>query len=340
MKVTIKDIAEAAGCSVTTVSFVLNGHDSCISEATKARVLEAMRKLNYRPNSIAASLVTGKTKIIGLIIPDNRNPLFAAILRQVQLNAELRGYRLVTCNSDDMASKDLLYLETLMDYRVDGIMIARSHPENKADESNLIKLLEVIPVPIIAIDRTITGAAIPTFSVKNELGGYIATKHLLEMGHRRIGCYSGPLSVSSAMQRLEGYRIALDEYGIAYDHDWVYEGNYMTDMHAEALEYFEKRNIHAVFSQNDMQAYGLYHNLQTRGRHIPGDFSIVGYDDLEFSSILVPGLTTVSFPIDEMARDAINYLIDLMEGKQHFTKENALVEYDPVLIRRGSVKLV
>lgn len=338
-RITIQDIAAEAQCSTTTVSFVINGRDCNISDETRNRVIETARKLHYRPNGIAASLVTGNTKTIGMIVPDNRNPMFGSILRHAQLYAEQKGYRLLICNSDDKASKDLEYIDMLMDYRVDGILIVRSNPKSESDKEQISEQIYSLNVPVVAVDRNIEGVNIPFFSINNKQGGYIATKHILEKGHRRIGCYTGPLTVSSAQQRLEGYKEALKEFGIPYDHDLVFEGDYTIDRSEEAFNYFSERGVFAIFSQNDMQAYGLYRSIQARGKSIPNDFSIVGFDNLEFSSIIVPGLTSVRFPIENIARDSIDCLISMIESGGEFNnREYNIQEYESELVLRESVK--
>ena len=338
MKTTIREIAKEAKCSVTTVSLVMNGKTDSISESTQKRVFEAARRLNYRPNIIAAELAAGKSKTIGLIIPDNRNPLFGGILKHAAATAEERGYRVITFNSDDSISRDLTHIDTCLDYRLAGIAIVRSNAADAQEERKLADKVLSLSTPTVAIDRSITGTDVPLFGVNNRHGGYIATRHLLEMGHRRIGCYAGPLNVSSAQQRLEGYKMALQEYGVAYDPDMVFEGDYKMMKGSAAYDFFMARQVTAVFSHNDMQAFGLYRHLQLAGKRIPDDWSIVGYDDLDFSAIITPSLTTVHFPAEELARDAIQGLIGLIEGKKTQMECKSVIQFEPQLICRDSVK--
>lgn len=338
MKTTIREIAKEAKCSVTTVSLVMNGKTDSISEATQKRVFEAVQRLKYRPNIIAAELAAGKSKTIALIIPDNRNPLFGGILKYATSTAEDSGYRVITFNSDDCIYRDLTHIEASLDYRVAGIAIVRSNAADMHEEQKLADKVRNLSTPTVAIDRSIAGADVPLFGVNNRHGGYIATRHLLEMGHRRIGCYTGPLNVSSAQQRLEGYKMALLEYGIPYDPDMVFEGDYKMLKGSTAYDFFMARRVTAVFSHNDIQAFGLYRHLQLAGKRVPGDWSIVGYDDLDFSAIITPSLTTVHFPVEELTRDAIQGLIGLIEGKKTQLERGSVIQFEPHLICRDSVK--
>jgi LacI family transcriptional regulator len=338
MRPTIRNIANEIGCSVTTVSLVLNGKAENVSDELKTKIIESAKRLKYRPNRIAAALVTGKTQTLGLIIPDNRNLFFATILHYMQFEANMAGYQVITGISSEMLNKDIEFIETLMSLYVDGIIIVRSNPPTFEENQKFEAFLSSLHIPIVAIDRIINVENVPTFVINNLQGGYIATKHLIENGHRTIGCYSGPLHISSAQLRLEGYKAALKEHGIDYDPDLVFEGNYQIYGGPEPFQFFQKRRVTAIFSHNDMQAYNLYRYIKLAERRIPDDFAIVGFDNLVLSSIITPGLTTIEAPVEKMMQDAIACLISMIDSNRCPTAEQFhVVEYDPVLVSRESV---
>lgn len=337
MRATIKEVAKAANCSITAVSFVFNGKEEKVSSKTRNRILEIARELDYRPNKLAAGLAIGKTKTIGVIIPDNRNPFFGAILSYVEEFADNAGYRVIAGNTNDRVSRDLMYLDSFLSYCTSGIIIVRSVAHSKEEEKALCTKLLRLSIPVVAIDRIIQHCHIPTFLVDNRLGGYLATKHLLELGHRKIGCYTGPLSAHSALERLKGYKEALSDYGCSYYKKYVYEGSFQLAENDFAFSHFVKQGASAVFAHNDMQAYEIYKYAQINGRKIPDDFSVVGFDDLDFSTIITPSLTSIKYPLQESTCDAVQCLIDLIDNDNEACCEDyAPTEYAPELVIRGS----
>lgn len=339
MRVTIRDVAKAANCSISAVSSVLNGKVNNVSAETREIILRAVENLNYVPNKLAASLVSGKTRTIGLIVPDNRNPFFASILNSVQSEADQNGFRVISGNSNNEISRDLSFIETFVSYCVDGILIVRNNKSSFEDDDNLQKIISKLKIPVVAIDRIIEGACVPTFVLNNIRGGFLATEHLIKMGHTRIGCFAGPLSISSAQSRLEGYKTALSTYGIPFNPGLVVEGNYQMDGGPEAFLRFNEEKVTAIFSHNDMQAYNLYRQIKLSGKSIPEDFSLVGFDDLDFSSVITPSLTTIHYPIPELTKDAFKCLLSLIDNRNDVTREQEVViEYEPELVCRDSVQ--
>lgn len=295
--------------------------------------------MDYRPNKLAAGLATGQSRTIGLIIPDNRNPFFGTILNYVEDYADKAGFRVISGNTGDCIAKDLEYIDALLSYCTAGLVIVRSNSGSSEEQERLLNRIRHLSIPTVAIDRRIVGSDIPTFVVDNRLGGYLATEHLLKLGHRRIGCYSGPLYALSAQMRLEGYKNALEEYGVPFCEELVFEGNYQISSDDAPSRFFFERGVTAVFAHNDMQAYGLYRYAQAYGQRIPQNLSIVGFDDLDFSTILTPTLTSIRYPLETLTKDAVQHLINLIgnggkEGNatEHYTK------YAPELVVRQSVQ--
>ena len=338
MRTTIRDVAMAAGCSITAVSLVLNGKAKNISAQTEARILDASKQLNYHPNKLASHLVTKKSNIIGLILPDNCNLFFGMVLKAAEHAADQAGCRVICGNSNNSINKDCAYINTFIDYCVDGILIIKSDSPKQEENERLAELIRTLPSPVVAIDRQIDGIDVPAYTVNNLYGGYVATKHLLEMGHRRIGYYTYPGRVDAAVQRLEGYKMALAEYGISYDPTLIYQlSNGFSGDHRVVGD-FRRKGVTAVFAHNDTLAYELYKFAQMEDVRVPNDLSIVGFDDLDFSAIVTPGLTTIRQPVEEMTCGAFQRLLAMIKSGGEDPMRGSNTIYEPELICRDSVR--
>ena len=313
---------------------MLNNKPNSISEKKKAQIFEAAQKLNYFPNRQAAALVTKKSNSIGLIIPDNCNNFFASLSKEIEICAREKGYNLIYGNSSNDSSNDYNYALMFLERCVDGIILVRSASSDRQSTERLKGLLKVSPVPLVVLDRDIEGLDAPAFTVDNDYGGYIATRHLIEQGHRRIGCYTGPLDVSSAIERLAGYRRALTEAGLYFHPELIFEGNYQLGSEAQAFEHFESLGVSAVFAQNDIMAYGLYHQIQRAGKKIPDDYALVGFDDLYISTIISPSLSSVSQPVSQLGKAAVLQLLSMIN--EECVGESPKRSFLPELIIRDS----
>lgn len=335
MAVTIKDIAKLANVSITTVSRVINNKSEGVSEETRNRILQLVKELGYQPNAIARGLVTKKTKTIGLIIPDISNPFFPDIARGVEDSAHIYGYNVFLCNTDDNLEKESEYINALKEKYVDGIIFTSSAPSNYEHIMELIKS----GVPVIMMDRRIESEDIYGVFIDNYEGGYLATKHLIDLGHRKIACITGPLNVRNARERLAGYKKGLLENGLEVDEELIFEGDYKINSGIVGTEKLLNNNkdITAIFACNDLMAYGAYETIRSYGYKIPDDISIVGFDDIQLSQILEPQLTTIRQPAYDMGLTAARMLIKLIEGKKLNKK---IVTFKPQLIIRQSTGTV
>jgi len=335
-RATIKDVAQKAGCSITAVSFVLNNKEGIsIPASTRASILAAARELNYRPNQLAVSMVTKRTNVIGLIIPDNSNGFFAELSKIIERAAHVAGYSLIYGNSGNDASRDLDYVRIFADRQVDGIILAKSPSLSQEGNRALLDFLETLTIPFLMVDRLIPGSQGYSVSSNNFMGGYLATRHLLELGHRRIGAYTGSRDILSSNERLRGYRAALQEWGVPFDENLLYEGNYQLGREKSALAHFVSCDVSAIFSFNDLMAFGLYQEIRKMGLSIPEDLSIVGFDDVFFGTLVHPSLTTVRQPIDQIGSVAVSMLLDLIKGAPP-SKELQNRVFAPTLIIRES----
>lgn len=326
---TIYDVARLAGVSTATVSRALNGTGQ-IAPPTRAAIESAVEQLGYQANTIARSLVTKSTQTIALLLPDIENPFYAALVGGVQACALGKGYTMLLCTTEGEAEREEQYLSLLRAKQVDGALVdgLRLPPERIAEfvEEGF---------PIVCLDRDIDSSSIPLVQVDNRLGGRLATEHLLALGHTRIGHVTGARELRISEERLGGYRDALSAAGVEAEASLVAEGRFTEETgHEGALALLERHaDLTAVFAANDLSALGVLGALAARGRRVPEDVSVVGFDDLRLSAFTSPPLTTVRQPAAEIARLATELLIDLTLGKPAGKARHLL---DPTLIVRAS----
>lgn len=319
---TMRDVAAAAGVSVTTVSHVING-TRFVSEDLRNRVLEAMEELDYRPNILARGLRVGKTNTIGLIVPDNSNPFFAEVSRVVEDVGFDSGYSVILCNSDGNLDKELTYIAVLVAKQVDGIIFIAS-----SSQSEHLRLLTNEKIPVVVADREMPDLDVDLVLVDNSRGGYEATKYLLELGHRRIGCITGPSDITPSAERINAYRQALSEFNVPFEENLVVRGDFQFEGGKRAMSQLLAlpKVPSAVFICNDVMAIGAMGSIRSAGLRIPEDISIVGFDDIDQASATWPPLTTVAQPIEQMARIATELLIGRLAGSVDPERKRMVLE--------------
>ncbi len=307
---TIHDVARRARVSASTVSHVVNG-TRYVSEATRARVEDAIAALGFRPNALARSLRRGKSHTLGLILPDSANPFFAEMGRELQTSAFEAGFSVVLCNTENDREKERLYLNVLVRNQVDGILLVAT-----GDRSHFLDGTLGNRLPLVTLDREATRPGLDSVIADHLSGGLLATRHLLALGHRRIACIAGPARLSSSEQRLAGWRKALAEAGVRPTDDLVHHG----DFHPESGWAAARRFLRgappptAVLACNDLMAFGVLRAADELGRSVPEDLAVVGYDDIELSRYTVPPLSTVAQPKREMAREALRLMTRRIEA--------------------------
>jgi len=338
----IKDVAELAGVSITTVSHVIN-QTRYVSDELTQRVYDAMEELNYHPNTLARSLRSGRTKTIGLLIPDISNFFFAEISRKIEDRGFDRGYSVVLCNTDDNSKKEQIYINLLLEKQVDGIIFISSG-DSKTSLSKPINL----GIPIVVADRDVANIHSDIVLLDNFKAGYDATKYLLALNHTRIGCISGPSLLTPSAQRVEGYRQALRESGIKVDEELIQMGDFRFSGGEEAM-----CNILAISDQptavfvcNDMMALGANKAINDSGKKVPEDYSLIGFDNIPLSKSFYPALTTMSQPIQKMAELTIDLLLEKIDLKLKRKRDSKQpLEYQRIilkaeLIERDSCKVI
>jgi len=335
MKATIKDIASAAGVSVTTVSLVLNDRPNTISQATKDKIVEVAKSLDYTPNHMAKSLVTKRSKMIGLVVPNIGNNFFADLAKNIENECQKSDYSLILANANNSLSETVKYVDQFISRGVDGLIIAFYTDDKQNNKEQLIAKLNNYDIPIVTVDSWIQGLNMSGVSIHHSRGGYMATKYLLEQGHKKIGCITGMNGNYSSDRRLKGYMLALKEAGIEENNDFVEEGDYQYNSgYLGALKLIDK-GVSAIFACNDLMAYGTYQAVKEKNLKVPDDISVVGFDDLLFSKMLSIPLTTVYQDINNLGSKATELIIDFIKNgasKQEFYR------LEPALIIRESTK--
>jgi len=309
---TIKDVAKRVGVSTATVSHVIN-ETRFVSEGLRDKVLRAIQELHYQPNAIARSLVKRKTHTIGIIITDILNPFYTAIVRRIEDVTYRAGYSVMLCNTDEDPSKEQLYIQILLEKRIDGLIIStvfQGHPHP------LLTRLKTIP--LVAIVRKIQGLASDAVLGDNLNGARAAIDHLVQLGHRRIGMISGPPGLSSGAERLEGYKKALGEHRIPWEERWIKIGDFKRESgYSLTKEIFEKSpRPTALFVANNQMTIGALQALKELGIRIPEELSLVSFDDMEWYGFLDPPLTAVEHSPYLMGKTAGEMLLQRIGHKR------------------------
>jgi LacI family transcriptional regulator len=331
MRITIKDVANRAGVSITTVSHVIN-QTRFVSEELVQRVQDAMEELNYQPNTLARSLRMGETKTIGLIVPDNSNPFFAEVSRIIEDTSFEKGYGVFLCNSDGIPEKEAAYIRMLIAKQVDGVIFiaAENAQENLTD-------LTRRNFPVVVVDRDLPDSLIDVVLVNNKQGGFDAVNYLLTLGHKRIACITGPSQLTPSAARVEGYRHALQNAGIAVQEELVVPGDFRFLSGEKAMEHLLQLDEppSAVFAGNDLMAIGAQRALRNHTLRIPQDISVIGFDDISMAVEVTPALTTIAQPIAELATCAAELLLKRIQNDRESEPAQRII-LDTRLVVRDS----
>lgn len=330
---TIKEVAQLAGVSITTVSHVVNS-TRFVSQDTRQRVMDAMQRLNYRPNSMARSLRLGVSQMFGLMLPDNSNPFFAEIARKIENLCYENGYNVILCNSDNNQERESSYIDLLIGKMVDGVIFIASG--NQPDHLNM--LVEA-GIPIVIVDREVGLQVADVILVDNCQGGYLAARHLIQLGHRRLACISGSSRVTPSADRVQGYRQALRDYGMDCDESRIISGDLRYEGGIQAMQALLSlpEPPTGVFCCNDLMAIGAMRAVRSAGLRVPEDISLVGFDDIFMASAVTPALTTVAQPIEEIAEKAARLLLERVHSPQP-KKPTERVVFQPRLVVRDSCR--
>ncbi|MCL6528148.1 MAG: substrate-binding domain-containing protein [Thermaceae bacterium] len=308
--VTLSDVAREAGVSPSTVSRVINGTAKVASRKREA-VLKAIERLNYRPNIMAKGLAQGRSLTIGVISQEISSPYYGEMLKGVEQALEGTPYHPIFASGHWRVDREEAALRVLVGRQVDALVVM----DGSVPQERLLELVNLMPV--VVVGREIQGLS--CLSVDNAQGAFDATRHLLELGHRRIAHIAGPQSHPDAIERLKGYRRALEEADIPFEPALVVEGDYLEPSGLLAVEALLARGalFTAIFAANDQMAYGANVALYRRGIRVPNDVSIVGFDDLPSSSYFTPPLTSIHQPGQELGWEATRLVLARLENREY-----------------------
>lgn len=328
---TMKDIARLAGVSTSTVSHVIN-KSRFVSDEIAERVNNAAQQLNYAPSALARSLKMNRTKTIGMLVTTSTNPFFGEVVKGVERSCYHQGYNLILCNTEGDNQRMKASINTLLQKRVDGLLLMCSTLEGER-----LDVFDRYPdIPIVVMDWGPILFASDKIQDNSLQGGYMATKHLIECGHKEIGCITGPLIRHQAQMRYEGYKRALAEAGIAINPDWIVESDFECEGGYQAFEKLYQRGKlpSALFVSNDMMAMGVIQAASQRGLRVPDDLSLIGYDDVHIAKFMTPALTTIHQPKYRLGKAAVDTLLYRLENPDTTAQ---VVQLEPTLVVRSSV---
>lgn len=330
---TIKDVAKLAGVSTTTVSHVINKTRFVAEDTTKA-VLDAVTQLNYSPSAVARSLKVNTTKSIGMIITTSEAPYFAEIVQAVEEYCYQQGYSLFLCNTQNDPDKIQNHFDMLLKKRVDGILVMCSEYRE-----NSFALFKSTSVPMVVMDWG------PNEDKSDRIidhcleGGYLATKHLIENGHKEIAILSGYLYKTTAKARYDGFAKAMEEAGLAVRPEWVFENDFTAEGGYESMNYILKQTTYptAIFCGCDMMALGAISAITEKGLHVPQNISVIGYDNIHSSRFFAPPLTTINQSKVRLGKMALDLLFERIQHSDEPSQPKVL-EFYPELVVRKSVR--
>jgi LacI family repressor for deo operon, udp, cdd, tsx, nupC, and nupG len=332
MTVSIKDIAQAAGVSHSTVSRALSD-SPVVSAETKALIQQLAQQMGYSPDARARSLVMGRTHTVGVVVTTITDPFIAEIVQAIEQTALDHGYSVILASSNAEPEREIAAVEMLHSKRVDGVVVTSSRV-GALYQSHLDRL--GVPVVLVNSHSQQRGGYTFSINVDNRHGAYLAAKYLVDLGHRRIAYVTGPADHSDDLDRLAGYREALRVAGIAPDQALVVPGTGRLDGGQGALPVLMALNDPptAVFCYNDMTAIGLLRVARQAGLPVPEDLAVIGFDDIPFASYVQPRLTTIAQPTSQMGRRALDMVLDLIARRQGSTA-NVVVRGE-LIVRESS----
>lgn len=304
MAAKLKDIAKLTGVSIATVSLVLNNKPIRISAEKKQEIFDVAKKLNYKANAAARTLVTKRSHVLGLIVPDLENIFFAKLAMSLEEICLEHNYVLLILTSNDKLLYDKLLLDILISRQVDGIFFC---PSNESlSSSELLEKIQTISTPLILVDRTFDDADANQVYFDNEAGAYSAVEHLIEKGHKKIAIIAPPSESKNGNSRLAGYLRCLKDHFIPVEEGYIFYGNYKFNSGFELADQILKTDATAVFSCNDMMTLGFLRAVQGSKLHIPEDLSVVSYDNILEEFIFGAEITSVIQDTKLLAEEAFH----------------------------------
>jgi DNA-binding LacI/PurR family transcriptional regulator len=330
--VTLQDIAVALGVTAMTVSKALNNHPD-ISEVRKKEILDMAKKMNYVPNALAKNLRTNSSSLIGLIVADNSNPYFASFIKGVEKTLSVNNYHSVIFNSDENPEKEKIFIDDLRSLNVAGIIIAPA----LGNKQN-VQMLKNINLPYVLSNRYIDGKTDTYVTADDVTAGYLATKHLLDRKNEKVVFINSNLDLSTARDRLAGYKKALSERGIAIDNDLIISGALNIDDGYEMTSKLLKKmqRPFSLLCYSDYIAIGALQALNNEKIKIPDEVALMGIDNIEYSAFTYPKLSTVAIPSLQIGVASANLLLKIIKSPTELDIKSRQIVLKPQIIIRDS----
>lgn len=330
--VTIKDIARELNLSYSSISLALN-EDPRIKKETRERVKLKSEEMGYQRNAQARALVMNKSEMIGFILPDIENPFFASLIRGAEALAFEKGFNLVICNTNWDNELEAKHLNLVIERKIDGILLVSCNEPNPTLE----KVLS-LHLPLVFVSSPYPEAEANFVGTDSEHGGYLAAKHLLDLGHRDFAVIGGQFNSEAIIQRFNGYKKALGEYNITLFKDDVILGDFSVDSGYKSIKDLLKSNkkFTAVLAFDDLIAIGVLNGLKESNYKIPQDISVIGFDNIEAASFMGIDLTTISMDKSSMGRLAVEILLDDLDCKQKPCDTKNIVLEQKLVIRKST----
>lgn len=331
MRVTIKQIAERAGVSKATVSRVIN-NSKPVSDDIRKKVLQVIEETNFKPSSVARSLTSQSTQLIGVIIPDVSNPVFSKVINGIEEEAHLAGYNILLCNSRYKEDKELTYLDILSEKEVDGLILSGFHSSGALE-----KKLSTFSKPIVVVGYEDDSYPFPSVVINNYQACYDVASYLISLGHKTIGMIHGPLDdITAGKKRYDGFVQSVRDHGMIWTNAQGAQGSFkMNDGYDGAKRLMTQNpDMTAIFCANDEMAIGAMKAIHDAKKNIPKDIAVVGFDDIDLARIYQPSLTTIRQPFSDKGQAAMKSLIKLINGEN--VDQRTVFPY--TLVERESTK--
>lgn len=335
--ITIKDVALKAGVSISTVSHVIN-NTRYVKADTSVKVLNAIKELNYFQNTQARSLVTGKSKIIGLVVSDITNPFFPELIQGVEKSAIQDGFDIFLFNTNYDSERTAIITRRLIEQKVDGVIIMTTEIEY-----NLVELLTSNGIPVVLLDWGITDQLVSNIKEDFTVGIEEAIKHLVELGHKEIAFISGPLKLKTAITRKDAFIEAMYKYRDVINELLIYEGDFKIEGGEAAVDEMMRNSKlpTAILASNDLMAIGAIKAIKKRGYKVPQDISVIGLDDIFIASNLEPSLTTVNLPRYKIGKTSWKLIRDhvvnnIKDGKEVVIETKLIIRETTSIVKSYS----
>jgi DNA-binding LacI/PurR family transcriptional regulator len=330
--ITIKDLASMLGMSKSTVSRALRDQYD-VNPETRKKVLELAQKLDFETNTLAASLRENRSYILGVIIPSFSIPFYSIALSGIHAAAAAAGYNIIVCQSDDSFENEQKNVNFLMKSRVDGILISLSR--NTTSTEHLLRIAQR-GVPVVMFNRVSQQNTIPRVFIDDYAGALCATRHLIEIGCRRLAHISGPSSLFLSQNRMKGFEEGLREAGLNVDPDMIVESDFTLESGKIAIQKILPYKPDALFCVCDAVAFGAMAIIKEKGLRIPEDISVAGFTNEPLSSIFSPSLTTMAQPIEEIGKAAVDLLFEHMHSLKNSHIRKDIVMSAGLIIREST----